>query len=245
MILNWQNENELRAYPLKSNQSVALNNDVIIDAQMVVSNGAPWTLDSITIADGNITVSTPSQSFITTWSSDPADYPKYVRIPDGSLIVLGKGCAELSGSLTFSNVFFEDGVCLNYGGNWFGVSNISFSAIDTAGVLSGDAVSLSGEIQLQEGYQTNILISQNAIAIDAGSLWGVPIGCGQPDYMVDDCSSIISYINGVSTPDGALVFEEGINFAIYPDPENHAIYLGLPYNSTDICKYIPVTSPII
>ena len=244
MIVSWQNENELRAYPLKNNQAVALNNDVIIDAQLVVSTYAPQTLDSISISGGTITVSVVGNTFSTTWSSDTAAYPQYIRNSNGSLLVLGKGCALLSGTQTFSSAYFEDSVILQFSNAWLGVSSVSFSPIDT-GTLTSTPVQLTGAIILTEGYQTNILVSQNEIAITADSLFGNPIGCSQPDYIANDCSSIISYINGVSTPDGTLLFEEGTNFAIYPDPTNHAIYLGLPYNATDICKYILPTSPII
>ena len=101
--------------------------------------------------------------------------------------------------------------------------------------------SVTGNLNFLEGYQVDIAITGSTITFGAGSKYGVPIACGTFFNFIDDCDSIISYINGVAADGkGIIHLLNGGGMVILDDPENHRIFVGMPNGSEDVCKDIPI-----
>ena len=150
-VIDWLNENELRAYPLMTYANkdlglVALSklpDDFLLDLQLIAYIG----LDSSIVSLTNITrtstalnisfgVSLPA-STITTFTIPAAagaltvsSYPYYVRNANGCLAVFGAGAATLYNACTNStnlilNIPIEPTLCVQFNEAWLGVANIS------------------------------------------------------------------------------------------------------------------------
>jgi hypothetical protein len=155
-ILDWLNENELRAYPLcafsdKTIQTQAdswtLPDDFLLDLQLVITNfslsqndgtsvgvflkSLKYTNpDSLEVTFGSLEDDTVSFSLTNTGSPQ---LPYYVRDSSGSLAVFGQGLltvianfAETSQEVPLT-LAVEPSVCLQFNQAWLGVSNLRAS----------------------------------------------------------------------------------------------------------------------
>lgn len=212
---------------------------LILDACLVFTTTVPSPVNLISVVVGtNYIISVTGQSSFTVLDAANAEYPYYVRNTQGSLLVIGESIKEIESNSTF-NVPFEPTVCYEFSSEWSGVDSISFN----------NSAPLSGEITFSEGYQFGIDVSGSNISLSADKSRGNPVDCSKffPGYVPDDCSNIISYINGVGVINNGDDFSlsAGSHIAIYPDKENHRIYIGLNFDdpSQDICPAI-IPNPI-
>lgn len=239
LIIDWLNENQYRAYPLKNKGNRAfgsgLNLDtIILDANLV----APYLSDNVSVVINNISVSgsdciisTNIGSFTVT-SYLTASYPYYIRNSHG-LLVVSSDITQVVGINYFLSVEFEESVVSIFDSYWSGVASISFNS---------DFINNSS-IELQAGYQFQLSADEDTSTITFGAnrLYGIPIGCEEffPD-IPKDCDSLIAYIDGVGVTNngGSFTFTAGSNIAIYNDPDNNRIYIGLNFEPEDVCVNI-------
>lgn len=245
-VLDWLYENELRAYPLSesgiktsTNGLYTVANDVILDAQFVLYNDENNFRKIERIVNSNdtevlfhIRFNNNSLHIVTIPKSISSHY--YYRNNNGFLMVFGLGINNIPiGNFFFDSVFFEPSVVFTYRNDWKGVTSLKFKE---------DGDELTGELTFLEGYQFDILPTTDTnFRLSVGNLYGTPIGCETFSDYPDDCSDIISSINGIG-PDGKneLHIKAGDGIVVWDDPENHRIYVGFSFTSeNDICKDIP------
>lgn len=149
-VLEWLNENELRAYPLQDRPSKTIQLDgkawdipdnFLLDLQLITTTvqlASPSSIVSLTA----LSYTAPDTVYVefgvaedtiagfTVQSSD-GSYPIYVRTIEGSLAVFGEGlldfvtaCAGQSTSLT-PNIAVEPSTCTQFDEAWLGVVNLS------------------------------------------------------------------------------------------------------------------------
>lgn len=231
LTIDWLDENKYRAYPLLPDLArvsglFTLEDTVILDAAFTFESlPTDTTLNSI-VADGtDVVFSISGKTFTCPRASS---FPNYLRIADGSLLVIGEVASIPNGSYSFSNINFEPSVSVEFGGPWLGVQSINFGS------------ALTGELNFIEGYQFGINIVGQTISFSAGSQYGIPIGCTQFDETPSICADIISFINGVApNSKNVLSFSRGNEVVILDDPDNSRIFIGLTFNPDDVCQPIP------
>lgn len=235
-VLDWLDENKFRAFPVKENSqkvsslSTVLTNDVILDANLVLSSvQSSCNLTSILVTDTEAVFTiTTGQTFTVTKASP---FPQYLRNAEGSLLVVGEGILVFpNGTHTFTTVTFEPSVVTEFTAEWLGVEELIINTIP-----------LVGDITLREGYQVEISNTKNTVTIGADNLFGGVLGCDIPENVISDCADIVSFVNGVG-PDGnnRLFITAGKSIVVWDDPDNHRIYVGYAFTSIDdICKDIP------
>jgi hypothetical protein len=237
LVIDWLNENELRAFPLKeaivrtADSEYKLTDNVIVDAQFVFESLEETTaLTQITVNSDTVDFVIGELTF-TSHLGEP--YPQYLRHNLGSLLVIGSGAKNIPvGEHNFSNVIFEPSVSCEFGGEWLGVKNISFETSEK----------LTGIINLIEGYQTDLNIISDTIYIELGKYLGKHIRCDSFGNIENDCSSIVSFINGAAPNSKSEIFLKGdSNIVIIDDPANYRIFIGAIFTSAeDICQDIPL-----
>lgn len=145
-VIDWLNENELRAFPLMSFANKALGlgtllslpDNFLLDLQLVTAldlgnNVVSLTKITRTSTALNISFGIALTAQIITTFTIPAtvmSYPYYVRQPDGCLAVFGEGAAVLYAACTNAtnlslNIPVEPSVCVQFNGPWLGVSSVS------------------------------------------------------------------------------------------------------------------------
>lgn len=250
-VLEWTDENKYRAYPLTSNspQFIIINGTQIDcyclfrDANFIYTSTMPVNID-ITVektGDDLIFVATGLARFYITNPQSSDSYPLYIMSDDNrSTLILGEEVLNLKTALTDSvlvdfNVTFEPCTAIQLTGQMAGVSSISFN---------GTVIS-SGDITLIEGYQTDIQFNDQTIEVTVGRNSGIPLGCSPffSGIVPNDCGSIISFINGASprTSGTTITLKAGDNVQIFEDPEKSRLYIGLNFDSGDVCQ--PTTLP--
>lgn len=232
LIIDWLNENEQRAYPLVINNS--LNSQIILDASLVYEAAGSITavISSITVVGNIVTIAVPG---ITSFSfnKQTVTYPHYAY-SGCSLIVVGQSITTLVSTGTI-NVPFDPSVIYDLRGKWRGVSKLKVSANQVD-------IELIGDIVWTEGYQFAVSSKdEHNINLAAGNQYGLTVPCGTNLFgYPNDCSDIISFINGVTTMTDPgkfnLTSDNGIK--ILEDPENNRIFIGLNFDVTDVCKKI-------
>ena len=166
----------------------------------------------------------------------------------------------------------EPAVCTQFNGAWLGVSKISATPEKVTDPLSlvqpklpladtTTATYLTGDVQFLEGYNFRVNVRNSLIDLEVGASYGLTMDCSTsfltPDCL--DCDKLVSYINGVP-PDAAGNFRllAGSNIIITPGTEittniddqfkessnEHSLFVGLTFQSTDICAPITVTPAI-
>lgn len=236
LVLDWLYENELRAYPLKetitrSFSALTITDNMILDAQLAydADPGNPG-ITNVLVSGNNVTFTvTGGQTFL---FSKVVAFPQSKRSTNNQLLVAGSGIVDIpDGNYATSNVLFEPSVVHEFYGAWLGVQSLTFDG----------SAALTGAIDLHEGFQFDVDIDTQDLRLGANSLYGIPAACEHFGPKPNNCSDIISFINGVQ-PDGnneiQLLAGNGIN--VWDDPENHRIYVGFNFTSiNDICKDIP------
>lgn len=239
LIIDFLNENQYRAYPLKNSgtrafQTSLLLDTIILDANLIYHGNSPGNavvnFTSITLSGGNATVYLAQVGTFVVPSYQTAVYPYYCRISNGSLLVFGQDLALVNTNVSFSDVEFEPSVVVAFDSVWSGVTSLSFNGTQVAADV----------ITFEAGFQFKIEASEitDVITFRAGLNYGTPIGC--ETYfpgVAKDCGSIISFINGVgvSNNGASLSLTGGSNIAIYNDAENHRVYVGLNFQVPDVC----------
>jgi len=233
-VIDWLPENSYRAYPLvrdtnrTANTSYVLGDDVIVDVLLVTSSVVTNVTLNTIVADNTNVVFNLSSSISFTVARG-ATFPAYIRLANGCLLVVNKVSDIPNGTHTFTNLYFEKSVCMEFGAEWLGVTTLQFDS----------SAALTGVITLKEGYQFGITSTISTLDFWADSNYGLPLGC----YTLgtdNDCSSIISYVNGAGPSSNVLKFTRGNDMVILEDPTNHRIFIGLTFNPDDICKTIPI-----
>lgn len=153
-VLDWLNENELRAFPLLNDASKnfiingsswQMPDNFILDLQLVVktsslvANGEELVVALNKInktQQGGIQISfsVGATQFTEFTISSPAnkEYPLYIRNPDGNLAVFGEGILSFNNvaaqntSVTV-NLPVEPSVCTQFNGAWLGVNSFRTS----------------------------------------------------------------------------------------------------------------------
>jgi len=119
-----------------------------------------------------------------------------------------------------------------------------------------EATKLTGDVRFLEGYNFRVNISNSLIDLEIGASFGLNMNCStsflQEEYL--DCSELISYINGVP-PDttGNFKLNPGTNISIvsgntlqpFNDPltesaNTHTLFVGLTFQSTDLCAPVNI-----
>lgn len=237
LIIDWLYENSYRAYPLKetitrTSGGYTLTNDVIVDAQFVYTSiPSPVQLESIAIDSINATFTiSGALVFVVPLSSI---FPYALRLSSGNLLVVGSGVLNIPvGTYTFSNVSFESCIATEFSHEWLGVQSLQFNS-----------TTLTGNINFLNGYQFEVGISPTQITFNAGSLYGTPISCTSFGDIPQDCSSVLSFINGGAPLNNILKIVADSGIIVLDDPTNHRIFIGLSFNpSTDVCPPV-LTNP--
>jgi hypothetical protein len=154
-VLDWLNENELRAFPLLDSSSKVVTvegaswsipDNFILDLQLVITSSAlvdqnnqavPVVLSKLAktqTANVKVSFALGSQEITEFTLSEPAtqNYPVYVRNSDGNLIVFGPGALDFL-ALTSqpielaTSIPVEPSTCTQFNGAWLGVSSFRTS----------------------------------------------------------------------------------------------------------------------
>ena len=226
MIPEFLDENSLRAYPLKSNISYAadsgytLQYNIVCDA-LLHTNGSK--LSKIISTDTTVSFYINNEltpSFTVLKSSS---LPSYIKNQNTGLLVVNSLDIP-QGIHIFTNLYFEESVCVPTTG-WQGVSSIAF----------GSYLFNTGNVVIDNGYQFDITVSASTLGLWAGSFYGTPLGCNTVLGITNDCSSVVSYINGAQPNTGNIDLLAGNNINIIPDPTNHRVFIGLNYDVSNLC----------
>lgn len=242
LVLEWLQENELRAYPLKPQQnfkidSINLSIDkLILDARLIYFSESfdDVAITKIECKDNVVKISVTGQDVFVIPHPALVTYPYYCTNNSGSLLVVGDELLnKVAGDFEVDvNFLFEPAVIYDLTRGWNGVTSLSFN--EEAGFI--------GAINWKEGYQFKIDINKNIITLGADKNYGLPVSCEQFfENLVRDCGNIVSYINGVTIAAKQDVFHiiGDNNVVIYDDPANHRLYIGLHFDENDVCKTVP------
>jgi hypothetical protein len=149
-VLDWLNENELRAFPLLNDtnrtfliagRSWTLPDDFLLDLQIIVKS---FKLTSTTIvklssiehtSSGSVVVVFSASSQVATFeitSPDTQTYPLYLRAPSGNLAVFGSGvsafiAAAPAGTKITTDIPIEPSTYSQFNGAWLGVNSFTTS----------------------------------------------------------------------------------------------------------------------
>jgi len=123
LIVDWLNENEYRAYPLRE-----INTDVtpyIVDASFVYDS-LPITsyLTSVEVIANTVTVTVTGQDAFVFTITDSSDDFLYNRNSQGSLLVVSKKIWQAPSTYNLL-IPFEDCVSSEFSGDWLGVSSFN------------------------------------------------------------------------------------------------------------------------
>ena len=86
------------------------------------------------------------------------------------------------------------------------------------------------------------MLVDQAVQITVGRNEGLVLGCTSYFTEPDDCSSVISNING-ATPTisgGTIKLIAGDHVKIFEDPQRSRIYIGLDFGPNDTCTTTPL-----
>jgi len=235
--LEWLNENSLRCYPLQEDgnktflTTLSLNR-CILDALLLYTepvNRNAVKLESIVVNGQQVTIMVTGQPEFA-FNRSGCVYPVYVYNTNGSVLAVGEEFALVNANASFSGIRFEPTCVIDTSGVWRGVTSLA---------------ERTGVVEFKEGFQFGLAINQQTVKMTADRNAGRPISCQRffENVVADDCNEIISYVNGVTSSDnpGKIVLKAGPHVQIFDDPENHRIYIGLDFDSLDVCQ--PVRRP--
>jgi len=240
LVSEWLDENRYRAFPLKEDVqrvdgAFALDDGVILDAYFRLTTDTPIELLSIKAAVGTVDFVTTNETFQV--ELPVPDEGVTVTTASGSKLTFGVATNDIPiGEYFFTDVFFEDGVCIYYSPEWNGVSSLKF----------GGVAPQTGSIGLFPRIQTYL----SAKSIDE-LIWMVnrnqgtpPDNCVVYGDLPDDCGSQVSYINGVAAGTASKQFKltAGNGLVVTNDPDNNQLLVSLLFDVGNICPPIPPTT---
>jgi hypothetical protein len=237
-VIDWLNENELRAYPLQEGSyGEALPENFLLDLilKTKATDADVAKLLKITKTGNSLVVEFSGENNTFELDLTDLDFPKYLRNVNGSLAVFGDGVNTVAAGLTdpsekILELPIEPSAIFEFDGAWLGVSSLSvlegFKS-ETAShtpllPLEKEVVSanlqLQGEINFVPGFNYAIDFSENVIGMEAGFGLGDPLSCSiefiSPE--LKDCADIVSFINGVPPEDkGIFRFVTGDNVTVF------------------------------
>lgn len=248
-VIDWLNENEFRAYPLAERGArivpgtSLLLDRFILDAALTAT--VPPVSQTASVEIGITTFGKATNTAIITLSDSTAftidtsltaTFPAYLRSANGSLLVVGDAIKQVpNGNYAFTDVFFEPSVITEFSGPWNGVTSLTIGVTPPA--------SRTGVITLVEGKQIDIKLTPGIIRLAAGSNYGLPVTCEDIPPEDNACSNIVSYLNGAipfQSP-GNVLLSAGANIRVFDDQANHRIYVGLAFETEDVCKQVTLT----
>lgn len=220
-ILDWLNENELRAYPLLESgprllqngaNSLNLPDNFLLDLQLKVLdyslvnqipvlNKIEKFAETIRVTFSVLDVVTESKSTLTIFdipSHTTQEYPFYVRNPDGCLAVFGEGAKilflENSGDSTYTaEIPVEPSTVTQFNDAWLGVSSIS-----TLPEKISDATGLTPLKPLQDVYNYLLPITEE----------------NSPTKLIGDVKFLEGYHFRVDIASEAIDLEIGANYGL-------------------------------
>jgi hypothetical protein len=239
-IIEWLNENELRAYPLiEGKTNSAIPDNAILDLQLVIDSAVSpigAKLIDFTIGFYEVTITFTGDNIFnftyadeTSGSLNDLKYPLYLRNNKGSLLVLGEGIKAIEQYKTITyNIPVEPATVFPFGGAWLGVTSLNANpkytsisnSIEPLLPLEVDTISsgTTGDVELSPGYNFRINFNNNLINLAVGFGYGLQMSCNTHfiDPTLLDCPDIVSYINGVP-PDstGLFRFTAGSNIYLF------------------------------
>lgn len=206
-----------------------------------------------------------------------AEFPMYIRKSLGSLAVFGKGIVEffnLCGNNeveVYPNIPVEPAVCFELNEPWLGVNSLQTLPEKLSNVNSVTAfrplldvsfpTTLTGDVKFLEGYHFNVVIRGGLIDLAVGRDYGLPIDCST-SFLLEkylDCSSIISYINGIPpATDGNFTIVAGSNINItsgniagsfddsfLEQSQNNSLFIGLNFKAEEICAPVNIIPSLV
>jgi hypothetical protein len=225
-VVEWLNENELRAYPLiEGEASQEVPENFLLDLLLVVNRDVA-TLSQVRLlgitgdAVGlSVEFSGEGNTFLV---SKTGTFPQYVRNSNGSLAVFGEGAKTffaVGSSLNLvCDIPVEPATIFKFDLAWLGVSsvgtyknyqsdNVGSYVPKTPLVLNAQNQKLTEHVEFYPGYNYKINFRDDKINMAVGFKFGLPMDCTTEFVAPElkDCHDIISYINGVP-PDSRGVF---------------------------------------
>jgi stringent starvation protein B len=236
-VIEWLNENELRAYPLiEGERSEMVPENFLLDLILLVNQNIA-DLASVRLLNIATEISGISVQFSgegnTFFVPKNQVYPVYVRNQNGSLAVFGEGVEQFINNSTTSvvecNIPVEPSTIFKFDLAWLGVSKIttyknyqsienSYTPLTPLELSAIGDYSLTGDVEFYPGYNYKIDFNDGKINMAAGFKLGMAMDCTthfiSPE--LKDCDKIISYINGIP-PDtsGAFRFTSGENIYMF------------------------------
>lgn len=285
-VVDWLNENELRAYPLleDADKSIAdgikLPDSFLLDLQLVsytedfledpivLKKIISHSIDEVEVVFGSDTLDLTSFHITNITSSS---YPLYLRNPDGCLAVFGTGVIQLNQSLSaqttlVTDIPVEPCTFTIFTGAWLGVQKILASPEKISNgnytpllplQASQQQTVLTGDVVFMPGYNFRVGISNNLIDLEISEGYGLKMNCRTsfilPQYL--DCSELVYSINGIFPDEsGSFNFNPGSNIVITPgssvvafndlfseNSNQHTLFVGLTFQTTDFCAPITIT----
>lgn len=237
-VIEWLNENELRAYPLQEgSHGVSLPENFLLDLILKVeaSDEVAAKLSKISKAADTLSVEFTGSGNVFELDLLDHNFPMYVRNPNGSLAVFGEGVKTVEAALTapgeqILDLPVEPATVFQFDGAWLGVSSLTVVEAfkSQAGThtptlpLEKEVVSsnlqLLGEVKFVPGFNYAIDFSEGLIGMQAGFGLGDPLSCDTEfmDPAQKDCTDIVSFINGVPPEDkGIFRFVTGDNISVF------------------------------
>ena len=168
------------------------------------------------------------------------------------------------------NIPLEPSVCYQFTDAWLGVNSIGTAPekktiiADYKPLLPLEAASsantLTGDVKFLEGYNFRVNINNNLIDLEVSPDYGLHMDC-TTSFIADeykDCADIVSYINGLP-PDSSHNFRllSGANINVttgdsadveFSDlyeldnlAQDHSLFVGLTFQTTDLCAPVNIT----
>jgi hypothetical protein len=237
-VIDWLNENELRAFPLLYNGT--LPSDFLLDLQLIFKSHdielSPIFLKSYRKVSNDLELVFGSLNenifTFTLPSPDTQTYPYYLRAANGCLVVFGEGAKTIFSSATSTAAVVElptdPSVCYQFNNAWLGVSSIACtpnkqtrtnSHAPILPLIPATSAPLVGDITFLAGYNFRVNINDNAIDLEIGGGYGLKMDCSTffLEETFRDCSDIVSYINGVPPDEqGNFRLLQGADINIVP-----------------------------
>jgi hypothetical protein len=245
VVVDWLNENEFRAYPLRDSQSFNFIiagqsfdiSEAILDALLVYSSdpGVPQ-ITGVSVAGGVVTFSVSGQPDFEIPQAGP--FPFYRRLPNGSLLVVSRVVSNYPEGSSVTGFYFDEVVVVELDDSWGGVTEVTFT--DTQNPVN-ELIASSGFVDFLDGFQFAADIEEDGegIRLYAGREYGKVLGCGDysnatpPEF---DCENYVLSINGATADiNGVIELAAGGQISVINSPEEHTIYLQPAYRPEDIC----------
>jgi hypothetical protein len=185
-VLDWLNENELRAFPLLNNAnklfsingtSWLLPDNFILDLQLIVKDSSlvDSYLEIIPVRLGKVSVTLTGTVHVTFTAStqitefiipEPEQqlYPLYLRNADGNLAVFGPGVISFVDSAPAEtqltvNIPVEPSTCSQFNGPWLGVNSFSTSPekVSLDSLLAGAVRAYEPSLPVEDTSETTSL----------------------------------------------------------------------------------------